>query len=302
MSRSEASASRLELFLQNIDRRIIYLIVAVSLSIPLILETSLRPAPMRSAQDYFNTVESIAVERKQLILVALDWQPSTKAENGSQTEATLEHLMRRRLPFAVITLSPFAAPLLEAYPRAVIEKMKNEDPAFAWDYGTHWVNLGYQPNAGVLIQNIARSNDLSKTLKTDANGTPLEHLAIMDGIKTIRDIPVFIQLTSLVGTLNTWLQFLQTVDYRPKFLHGCTSITIPEAYIYYSSKQLMGLHEGLAGAAAYEEILSEKYPQRTIGSALKLNTSLAIAQLSIVGLIILGNTGYLLNLWRRRRS
>ncbi|MCC6953177.1 MAG: hypothetical protein IT290_03575 [Deltaproteobacteria bacterium] len=154
----------------------------------------------------------------------------------------------------------------------------------------------------MLIQNLSRSADISKTLKTDANGTPLEDLSIMADIKTIRDIPLFIQLTSLVGTLNTWLQFLQTADYRPKFLHGCTSITIPEAYIYYASKQLMGLHEGLAGAAAYEDILSARYPDRLVGTALKLNTSLAIAQLSIVGLIVLGNLGYVLARLRRGRE
>ncbi len=287
---------RIATLLQNIDRRVIYLLVLLSLLTPLIANFSLRPAPMETASSFFTTVEKLDPAATKLVLVAMDWGPSTQAENGSQTEVLLEHLMRRNIHFGLISLSPTAGPLLESVPKKVIAKMTAENPEFRWNYGEDWVNFGFQPNAGIMIQNMARSTDLRATLETDALGTDLKDLAVMNGVNTIRDIPILVEFTGLVGVFNTWLQFLQAENYRPQMLHGCTSITIPEAYIYYASKQILGLHEGLAGAAAYEQLLSERYPSRLIGRALKLNTSLAIAQLMIIALIVVGNIGYALSL------
>ena len=145
-----------------------------------------------------------------------------------------------------------------------------------------------------MIQSLVKSDDIAATLKSDAEGNKLQTLPAMQGVKTIRDISLLLEFTGLIGGLNRWIQFFQIDDYRVKILHGCTSITIPEAHIYLASGQISGLHEGLAGAAWYDELLSRHYPARERGAATRLNSSLAIAQLLIVGLIILGNvTGFI---------
>ena len=76
-------------------------------------------------------------------------------------------------------------------------------------------------------------------------------------------------------------------------LHGCTSITIPEAYLYYNSKQILGFFEGVAGAAWYDQLMNKIYPKRE-EQATATNTGLAVAQLVILLFIVLGNITYLI--------
>ena len=113
-------------------------------------------------------------------------------------------------------------------------------------------------------------------------------------MKNIKNVKLLAEFTGSVGGLDSWLQFFQTSDYRPPMAHGCTSITIPEAYIYLDSRQLVGLHEGIAGAAAHSALLSRQYKDRGPDSAIVTNTALAVAHVAIIVLIVLGNLGMVL--------
>jgi hypothetical protein len=282
------------------DRRIIYLLIIAALSYPLISGFVLPPAEMKTASDVYSVAEHLKPSPDRIVLVSLDWGPSTSAENRPQTATFLEHLMRRRIPFAVITTYAYAAPFLEAVPAKVAEELNaSSDGKERWEYGKDWVNLGFQPGGAIMVQSLAKSSDLAATLKTDFRGTPLGEIPCMKEIKTLKNISLLAQFTGLVGTFNTWIQFLQSEGYRPEVLHGCTSITIPEAYIYYVSGQIKGLYEGVAGAAWYDSLLSKNYPGRKPTDAGRVNTSLATAHLVILGLIVAGNVGMLLK--RRKR-
>ncbi len=90
------------------------------------------------------------------------------------------------------------------------------------------------------------------------------------------------------------------MNYIPPIFHGCTSITIPEAYNFLDSGQLKGLYEGLAGAAWYSELLERKYPDRLPDMAGLMNTALGIGHLLIIALVILGNVSMFRNYLRTR--
>ena len=245
-------------------------------------------------------MESLNLPPGNIALVSLDWGPGGVAENQPQTLVTLEHLFRKRIPFAMITMYPLAVPFLEGLPDKIIAKLKAESPtAPPYEYGRDWVNLGYRPNGFLLIQSLAKSNNWKETLEVDSNGTSLSALPLFEKVETIKNISLFVEITGLVGVFGNWIQYFQTKEYRPPFLHGCTSISIPEAYNYFASGQILGLHEGVAGAASYEQLLSEAYPKRSKGDALRNNTSIAVAQLLVLGLIALGNIGAV---WQRFRK
>lgn len=277
--------------LERIDRRFIYLFVALSLAIPLKIDVALPPAHMKTADSFYQTLETLERRDDKIVLIAMDWGPSTQAENRPQTAVVLEHLLRKRIPFALISITPYAVPYLESLPQEIIQKIQTELPQEKWEYGVDWVNLGFQPGGTIMIQSFAKATDLHEVLRTDATGTPLSEIACFKKIKTLENISTLIEITGLVSAFNYWIQFFQSAEYRPAVLHGCTSITIPEAYIYYASKQIVGLHEGVAGAAWYEKLLSDHYPSRKTGEALKTNTSLAVGHTLILILILLGNIG-----------
>lgn len=286
-------AARVTRFLETIDRRVVYLLVALSLSLPIILGWRLPPAEMETATAFFDIVEELKPADGKIVLIASDWGPGTQAENQPQTMVAMEHLMRKRIPFALVSITPYAAPFLESMPRDLKAKLEAENPGERWIYGRDWINFGYRPGLIIMIQGLAKADDWHSFLKTDVSGTPLVDLPIMDGVHTIRDVMMLMEFTGLVSAFNYWIQFFQAEGYRPPFVHGCTSITIPEAYIYYVSKQIVGLYEGVAGAAWYEVLLSKSYPARESGEALKINTSLAVAHVVIIVLMILGNIGFI---------
>ncbi len=285
--------------LYNIDRRIIYLCMLFAVALPITFKLALKPARMKAAEDFYRVVENLDTSTPGIVLVALDFGPGTKAENEAQAEVIVEHLFRRRLPIAVFSLVPIAEPFLVGLPERVVGRLMKEFPEERWEYGKDWVNLGYRPGASLFIQALSKSQNLSQFLKKDSSGRELESLPIFQNIKGFTDVKFLGQFTGLVGVLDTYIQFFQAGGYVPPIGHGCTSITIPEAYIYLDSGQLRGVLEGISGAAWYSELLRQKNSGRSPDNALISNTALGIAQLIIVALILFGNLG---SFFSRRES
>lgn len=271
-----------------IDRRIIYLFVFLALAIPLYFGFTVKPSRMRAAEKFYETVDKTETKAGEVVFVALDFGPSTRAENEPQASALIEQLFRKRLKVVTFSIVPLSEPLLKSIPQDVVDRLHAETGE-NWEYGTDWVNLGYLPNAGLLLQSIPKSDNLAAFFKFDANGNDLTSLPVTKDLKTVEQIKLLAQFTGYVGVFDTYLRFFQSEKYRPNFIHGCTSITIPEAYIYLDSNQINGLLEGIAGAAWYSYLLSNNFKARAVDNALLVNTGLGVAHLVIIFFIILGN-------------
>ena len=148
-----------------------------------------------------------------------------------------------------------------------------------------------------------KATDISKFLGRDVAGMPISHYPVFAAIGGVERVKLVAQVTGLVGVFDTIVQFFQKSGYRPTLVHGCTSITIPEAYIFLDSGQLHGLLEGIAGAAWYSEILKEHFPLSTNHKLLVTNTALSAAHIMIIALIVFGNlTPIFLKLRKARRG
>lgn len=275
--------------MRNRDRWIIYLIIFLSVFIPLVGGLRLPPAPLTAATESFSIIEKLEHRPGKVAFVAMDYGPSNYAENGPQAEVALEHLMRRRIPIVLMTQISQGEGFLESVPRTVVERLEKEYPNQKWTYGVDWITIGFRTGPALFIQALAKSEDISRFIKKDARGNDLASLPMMKEVKTIKDVDLLVQLTGYLGTFDTYVQFFQRNGYAPTFIHGCTSITIPEAYIYRDSGQLKGILEGVSGAAWYSELLQRSYPERKEDSSRAVNTALGISQLAIVGMIAVGN-------------
>jgi len=273
----------------GLDRRWIYLLVFLALAWPIVQRYSLPPAKMNSAGRMFDVMDTLKFGPGDIAFIAMDYGPNTIAENKPQSEVTIEHLMRRRIPFALYSQYVQADPFLKSVPEGIAEKLMKEDPTQSWAYGKDWVNFGYRPGGTLFIQSIPKAENILEHLKEDAFGTALKDIPCLKDFKSFKNVKLLGQFTGLTGTFEAFVQFFQTEDYRPTFVHGCTSITVPEAYIYLDSGQIVGLLEGIAGAAWYSKLLSDRFVKRAPDDALIINTSLGIAHLVLIGLIFLGN-------------
>ncbi len=291
-------------WLDRVDRRIIYGFVMLALLIPIVWGKALPPAKMESARKYFETIDSLESRDDRIVFLALDWGPSTQAENGPQTEATMEQLMRKRVKFALVSYIYMAEPFMRNMPRKVADRLEAESRAMGknekWEYGKDWVNIGYKPGMQIILQQVSKTEDIRDVFKTDANGELLKNIPCMQKISRFEQIPMLAEFTGMVGVFNLWVQFFQSEKHRPKMVHGCTSITIPEAYIYLDSGQLSGLLEGVAGAAYYSKLLG--YTAKKPNAAMKNMTALSVAHFVIIFFIFLGNLGMFIKQARARNA
>ncbi|NMC63296.1 MAG: hypothetical protein GYA55_09025, partial [SAR324 cluster bacterium] len=163
--------------LSNIDRRIIYIVLLVAIGFPIATGWTVKPARLPAGEKLFKVVESINTEKPSLSLIAMDFGPGTHAENQPQTEVIVEHLLRKRLRFAVFSIVAISEPFLNTIPEHVIKRLMKENANEKWEYGVDWVNLGYKPGGELFIQALARSDNLAEFFKKDAFGNELERLA-----------------------------------------------------------------------------------------------------------------------------
>lgn len=268
---------------QNIDRRILYLLLALVLSAPFLLRVPVPNAVVSpQAHSFYNTIEEIAsdpVRSKKLIILCPNYAAGTIAENQTQTEAVMRHLMKRHLKFAIFCFSDPQGRELTGNAARSMEKK------YGYEYGRDYVNWGYRPGDAVVLLLKSAVRDIPGTFKTDVNHTPLDQMPVMAGIKTVDDIGAIIEIASS-STLGYWLTYYQRTGKEPiPTLYCPTAVMAPEAYPFLKSGQLQGMLVGLKGAIEYEGLIGEP------GFATSASASLLYAHFLIIALIVLGNLG-----------
>ncbi len=94
--------------LQNIDRRVLYGLLAVMVSLPFLFAAPVPPpAILPQSRAFYQTIESLArdpARRDKLVIGSASFSSSTAAESLTQTETIIRHLMKNRLKFAILSL------------------------------------------------------------------------------------------------------------------------------------------------------------------------------------------------------
>jgi hypothetical protein len=263
------------------------MILAVGL--PIVFGISQKPSRLVSAERMYDVVEQVRVQPGEVAMVWFDFGPNTIAENEPQAQVLIEHLFRRRIPVVLLSQYQQAERFLTKIPNEVAQRLEAEMPGQQWRYGEAWVNAGFRPGGAIFIQSMVNAADVSKFLGRDVNGMPISHYPAFSAIGGVERVKLVGEITGLVGVFDNIIQFFQKNEYRPTIVHGCTSITIPEAYIFLDSGQLKGLLEGIAGAAWYSEVLKEHFPHSENKELLVTNTALSAAHIVLILLIVLGN-------------
>jgi hypothetical protein len=265
--------------MQTIDTRILYVVLLLSISFPLLFPVSLPIIPAEQSREAFETVQ--AVGRLPVIKPALvdsQWSASTRGENEWQTRALIQHLMMRHIPFIVVPGDPQAPQLMGD----IINDYKNK---YDYVYGKDYIIVHYLQSSAYaqIIKGMARN--IPDTLKTDENGINLRSFPIMRHVTNFSDISLLVEITP-TASLDKWLQFLQGTQKVP-IVVASTAVQSPEMFPYLDSHQINGLLAGVKGAGDYEELMGVK------GGGTRVATALSLVYALIILLIILGNIGYL---------
>lgn len=224
--------------LQSIDRRILWLILLVVVSLFTVFPVTVPNAPDPRSEALWKTIDE--TPNNKLVLLSSDWSKGTRGENQGQFVAVVRHLMSRKIRFA---LSSFDAPSNEVA-MILLTDLSHE---YGYKYGKDWINFGYQASANNYVKGI--NVDLIATVRTDSvEHKPLQTFAVMQGVKSLDDFHIVVEFSASAYHL-TWIQFLGQ-DVKLGFCP--TSVMAPESLAYCASGQLVGILWGAKGAYDYE--------------------------------------------------
>ncbi len=266
--------------LQTIDRRVIYAILIGVILIPLFLPgLSLPTYPSKQSQDFYNTVEQVAKQSPQkIVIVDGQWSPSTRGENQWQAEAIVTHLMMRHVHFAILSFDTQNNTVMQTLVVAPLAKK------YGYVYGRDYINWGYRP-AAVFVPTVkSLVVDIPGTIKKDYKGTPVTDFPVMKGIKSRADVGAVIEVTPTASG-DVWLGLFEQNN-TPPFLFAPTAVMAPTYYPYVDTGQIAGMLTGIKGAGDYEGLLgTHSFGTRAAGA-------LSLVYGLIILLIIVGNVGY----------
>jgi hypothetical protein len=268
---------------QHIDSRIMYLLLALTIALPLLFPINMPIVVSPEAQHVYDAIENMPSDK--IAILSNNWAAGTTAENVPQTESLIRHMFMRHKKFAIISFDVQG----DKFSYDIASRISKE---MGMEYGKDWVQWGYRPfaNMALILQGMAR--DVPNTIVNDMNGTPLSQIPMMKNVKTIKDIGLIAEVTSS-GTAQYWVAYIYG-PYRTPIVYAPTSVMAPSAFNYLDSGQIKGMLLGMKGAAEYEKLLNRK------GFATMGAGSLSSSHLLIILMIILGNIGYLSA--RRRRA
>ncbi len=267
--------------ISNLDRRIVFLTVALAVIVPLFLPFRLPVEVSGPVQQLYDVVEGLP--ERSVVLISIDYDPSGAPELQPATLAILRQCFRKDLRVLVLGLWAPGVPLgVQALEEVGVQEFNKE-------YGTDFVNFGYRPGGAIFLVNLGR--DIHDVCRQDIYGTVVEELPMMKDVKAANDIGLVISMSMGVPGSDQWIWYYHA-RYRGNLATAQTAIGAPRYYQYLQTGQLVGLIGGMKGSAEYERLVG------TPGLATTGMDSQSIAHLLIIGFVILGNIIY----WAEKRK
>lgn len=268
--------------LLHIDRRIIYLVLFLVVLLPFLLGWQPPPGEInqwtRSLYDYIDSLPEGTP-----VMISFDYGPSVMPELHPMAIALSRHILKRNLRLIAMTLTPQGVLLAEDALSQVGEELGKQE-------GTDYANLGFKPGGVAVILGMGES--IKRTYPTDMQGNPTATLPVMQGVQNYDDVGLVITISGS-SVPGAWIAYAHE-RYEVDVGAGVTSVSATDFYVYLRTRQLIGLLNGIKGAAEYEYLV-EKPDQAALGMP-----GVSAVHLLMVLLVIIGNVAFFASRRARR--
>jgi hypothetical protein len=269
--------------LVSIDRRVIFLLMGLSVIIPLLVPLHLKLGPVSApAQELYDKIESL--HEGDAVIIAFNFGPSSMPELYPMAIALIRHCFERNIKVLGLSLINVGPPMCESVFAEVAKPYHKQ-------VGVDYVNLGFK--TGYTAPMLEMATDIPGTFKTDYTGQKLSTMPMMANIRSYADISLIIDLASS-SSPTTWIQLIGA-RYKVPIAAGVTAVMGTDYYPYLQSHQLVGLLAGLKGAAEYETLVGHP------GMGMSGMDAQSIAHCVIIVFVLIGNTAYFFIRRRQRR-
>ncbi len=281
-ARSDGATTR-----RNLATRILYIALVIAILLPFLVpgEWSGATIPLSpSTAAFYQSV--VALRPGTPVLLAFDYDTSTRSELDAQAQAVVAHLMQRGVRMIAMSLLPQGPALAD-------EVLQRAAPGQNYRMGDDYSNLGYVPGGS------AGLNRLATSVQTAASGPPpgagnLVTGTVMQGVKGVESVGAIVVFAADEPAALLWITQIQA-RYRVRLLIGASASAATQLQPYVSNGQIQGLLAGLPGAAEYELLMNQP------GQAVKMLDAQSLAHGVLVVAILLGNLAYVVSSVRRKR-
>lgn len=305
---------------RSIDRRVIFLLIALAVIIPLIFDLHFPEEPTAMVMGVYDKIENLPPGSR--VLLDCSYDPASMPELQPMATAWVIHCFIKGHKVYTTALWPIGQQMAVDTINKTIDFMKKIDPQREIVYGRDYVNLGFKSGQQGVIKVLL--TNLESLYSTDINGTHIRKIPMMDGVTNLKSFDLIISISAGFPGSKEWVQFGADPSGVP-MISGSTAVQTPLLYPYYP-RQLVGVLGGLKGAAEYEALLYEgtlkpllakrlkqlnKYESEELVAlagehlgysqkAIKRMGPQAIAHLVIILFIVIGNITFFID--RRRRA
>jgi len=274
--------------LTNLDRRWIFLVMAIAVMIPVLFRMEFPEKPTPLVQAVFDKIESLEPGAK--VLMAMDYDPGSEAELQPMATALTWHCAKKGLKIYFMALWPLGPQMTED---TIDQVLKADFPHYK--YGRDYINLGFKPGNEGVIKVVA--SNLKELYTADHFNKSLSGYELTRDFKNIRDIDLILSISAGTPGTKEWIQYAAT-PLNIDIAGGCTGVQAPLLYPYIPN-QLFGLLGAIKGAAEYEAALKIAYSEYGVDAKGEKNAKYLkgkqrmgpqlIAHCLIMGLIVFGN-------------
>lgn len=256
----------------QMDVRILYVIMAIAATFPLLKPIGL-PLPIsQQAIDSHAMVDSI--QPGDFVLFGIDFGPSQEAELWPQTLAVGRHVAERGGRIVFLNMITGGFRYEERVESALIEQYELE-------YGKDIVSLPFVAGREAAFQTLVQ--DMKGLYKVDLHGNSLDSLPLWKDISGIKDFKYYIEIADAP---DWWMRPISSAPHL-KLFNGTVASGASTMAPFYQAKQLEGFIIGMSGGAEYEALIGQ------VGSAAAAMDGQSLGHGLIILFVILGNIGYM---------
>lgn len=281
--------------LMKIDRRTIYALLLVVVTLPLVFPSVVKVTPMNPVEKIFRAVDNTPQDKA--LILDCSYAPQIKAEVEPMAVAVLRHAFKTRKKILVLSLYVEMIGLATRALNQVVDEFNSVAETYEDSiiYGRDYVFLGWQPPP--IVPMLGMGESITNIYVVDYYGNQTDTLEMMQRIKNYNDISILVALSGSRIPIS-WVAYAQN-RYGLQVGVGCTAVSGADFYPYYQTGQFTGLMVGMKGAAEYEELVEANHGVKGRRVASEAMLSLTYAHIIIILFIVIGNIGFLLQ--RRKK-
>jgi hypothetical protein len=262
--------------LMSVPREVVMGLVFIAILIPALNPLGLPLMVGSMSKDWYDTVDSLPAG--SIVLFDIGYGSGGYPSLGPGNIAAFHQLFEKDLRIVVMATALEGGMM---YP-LIMDGVKPESN-YGAVYGEDYVFLGYIAGDQTAMAGVL--GDLHALASTDYQGTSLSSLSLMDEVSGAEDFDLVAYMTTAGGTAEGWVYQAYSQYNRP-VVGGMLSMMTTSMKPYYDSGQMLGLMDGIKGAADLEFLTNHP------GDAIVSSDILSFTQTLVLIFILIGNVAF----------